>query len=108
MVLLENVRLGRKWMLLYIISVVLVFFVGAIRFSITTFSITALSITTFSMKLNKIQHNGACAVMLSVINTECWYAECFKKAFYAECHYAECRSALFVCCINSTSRPSQG
>ncbi len=56
---------------------------------------TTLSITTFSITLNNdTQHNGACAVMLSVI-----YPECHKSAPYAECHYAECHGACSNVCV---------
>jgi len=50
------------------------------------------------------QNNGACVVMLIVINAdchkeainaECRHAECrFARCRYAECCYAECRGAL--------------
>jgi hypothetical protein len=51
---------------------------------------------------NDIQHNGTCAVMLSVVMLDVVYAECLECALnavclecalYAECHYVKCRYA---------------
>jgi hypothetical protein len=61
----------------------------------TTLSIPTLGKMTFIKTIinQDTQHNGTCALMLSVVMLNVTYVEFLKYTLYTECHYAECRYA---------------